>query len=328
MLTLLKPRDREILERRAGLGSKKEKETLDAIGATYDITRERVRQIENAAIRKIAESKMFASYADVFIELRRIMTAMGSIVSEHDFLEKIADEVSAQNRITFLLALDNLLLRKKGGDDFVPRWCSSNAIAIRVERALGVLVEKITETDLIEESRLLQSFLDELGAIAGQYRNKDVLKRWLRLSKKIACNSFGEWGHSSSPRVLERGVGDLAYSVLRRAGIPMHFTEVARAIEAHCRVPVHVATTHNELIRGTCFVRVGRGRYALAEWGYEPGVVRDVIAEILRTHGPLSREDIVKRVLKKRFVKEQTIIINLVNSMFTKDSHGRYVLAQ
>ena len=51
----------------------------------------------------------------------------------------------------------------------------------------------------------------------------------------------------------------------------------------------------------------GRGYYALQEWGYKPGVVRDVIAEILQKEGPLSKEDVVDRVLKERFLKKNSL---------------------
>jgi hypothetical protein len=39
---------------------------------------------------------------------------------------------------------------------------------------------------------------------------------------------------------------------------------------------------HNELIRNKDFVLVGRGIYALKEWGYEPGTVSHVIEAILK----------------------------------------------
>ena len=90
----------------------------------------------------------------------------------------------------------------------------------------------------------------------------------------------------------------------------------------------HPATTHNELIKDGRFVLVGRGLYALKEWGYQPGVVRDVIREILEREGPLSREDIIDRVKRERYVKDATIAVNLQNSMFTRMPDGRYALSK
>jgi len=71
---------------------------------------------------------------------------------------------------------------------------------------------------------------------------------------------------------------------------------------------------------------VGRGLYALKEWGYESGVVRDVIKKILLANGPLPKEEIVKVVMKERYVKKNTILINLQNGeYFKKNPDGSYV---
>ena len=49
-LTGLNPRQKEVITARFGLDGKGEGETLAAIGDRMDVTRERVRQIENGAI--------------------------------------------------------------------------------------------------------------------------------------------------------------------------------------------------------------------------------------------------------------------------------------
>ncbi len=130
---------------------------------------------------------------------------------------------------------------------------------------------------------------------------------------------------ASSPNVSARGVRDYAFLVLRKHGSPMHFTEVAKAIGAHFDKRAHIATTHNELIKDKRFVLVGRGLYALSEWGYSTGVVRDVIAEVLKKNGPLTREEIVDKVMRERYVKPNTILVNLQNpKYFKKNKESKY----
>jgi hypothetical protein len=95
---------------------------------------------------------------------------------------------------------------------------------------------------------------------------------------------------------------------------------VARLIEGAL-----VQTVHNELIKDSRFVLVGRGVYALKEWGYEPGQVKDIITKILRENGPLTQGEILERVSKQRLVKENTILLNLSNKKnFLRDSQGKY----
>jgi hypothetical protein len=108
----------------------------------------------------------------------------------------------------------------------------------------------------------------------------------------------------------------------------MHFREVAEAIKELFGHEAHVATTHNELIKDPRFVLVGRGLYALSEWGYSTGVVKDVLRQILETDGPLSREEIIDKVRKERYVKDNTILVNLQDvNLFKRLANGQYTVA-
>ncbi len=108
----------------------------------------------------------------------------------------------------------------------------------------------------------------------------------------------------------------------------MHFTEVAKGIEKLFGLETHPATTHNELIKDARFVLVGRGLYALKEWGYEPGVVRDVIKGILGREGALTRDEIIECVKRERYVKDATIAVNLQSGAFSRSSDGKYSVAK
>ena len=148
------------------------------------------------------------------------------------------------------------------------------------------------------------------------------------MSKTISKNPLGEWGKASSPNILTRGVKDYAFLVMRRHGSPMHFREVADSISKTFNRKTHYATCHNELIKDPRFVLVGRGMYALAEWGYKAGIARDIIKDILKREGPMTKEQVVEKVMKERYFKKNTILVNLVNSKyFKKNKNGLYTLA-
>jgi hypothetical protein len=123
---------------------------------------------------------------------------------------------------------------------------------------------------------------------------EEILRSWLNISRIIKSNPLGDWGHVSSPYISPRGMKDLAFLVLKKHGSPLHFSEVAEKIENTFSRKAHLATVHNELIKDDRFVLVGRGIYALGEWGYKPGTVRDIIREVLASAGPLTKEEIVK----------------------------------
>ena len=145
------------------------------------------------------------------------------------------------------------------------------------------------------------------------------------MSKKIGRNELGEWGKTDSPNISAKGIRDYAFLVIRRHGSPIHFREVAKAISEVFNKKAHEATTHNELIKDPRFVLVGRGLYALTEWGYMSGVVKDVIRNILEKNGPLTKQEVIDKVLKERYVKENTIVVNLQNpNYFTRTKDGKY----
>lgn len=327
LVAVLPERAQDIINRRYGLGEDDTRMTLEAIGQIYGITRERVRQIENYSLATIHKSDQYKKEQAVFDELETLVHGMGTIVAEDEFLRHMAKDTSTQNHIHFLLVLGSSFVRMKEDKHFVHRWHVDADVAEKVENAIHKLYTNLKDEDLISESEIIRAFLEHLQDVSEQYRDEEILKRWLSLSKKVDRNPLGQWGRAESASVSPRGIRDYAYLVISQHGSPMHFSEVARQIEKVFQKKAHRATTHNELIRDDRFVLVGRGLYALTDWGYMQGVVKDVIKEILRKDGPLTREEIVDRVLKERYVKENTIAVNLQDTdVFRKTDEGKYEL--
>jgi DNA-directed RNA polymerase delta subunit len=150
------------------------------------------------------------------------------------------------------------------------------------------------------------------------------------VSKKLAYFD-GKWGLVSWPEVNPKSIRDKTYLVLSRHGKPLHFSDIASHIRTlgTSKRDVTVQAVHNELIKDRRFVLIGRGIYALAEWGYTPGTVAEIIASVLRTQAPLHKDEIVKRVLEKRQVKTTTIILNLQEkAQFQRVAKATYTLKE
>ena len=325
LLSVLAKRAQDVILSRYGLGAKASRLTLDAIGKKYSITRERVRQIENHSLATIRKSKVYKESEPIFTELKALLLELGGLVAEKDLLKHLSKEQGTQNHFHFLLVIGEEFKREKEDEEFKHRWHVDQELAHKIQGALRKLYSKLSDDELVFESDLVNSFLEEVKDLNEKYKNEEVIKRWLSISHKIGKNPLGEWGKASSPNVNAKGMRDYAFLVIRKHGSPIHFKEVAKAISQYFNKKAHVATTHNELIKDPRFVLVGRGLYALAEWGYMSGVVKDVIKNILAKEGPLSKEKIVEKVLKERYVKENTILVNLQNSkFFKKDKENRY----
>lgn len=326
ILSPLQDRSLDVIINRYGLGNDVERKTLEEIGQKYGITRERVRQIENAALTLIRKSQEFKSEEASFEELKKVIKELGSVIVEEDLLKTLAKDKEGQNHIHLHLVLGDSFTKHKEDDVFKSRWTIDDKLSTLIYSSLENLYSGLTDEELISETEMINRFLDHIKEVSADYRDEELARRWLSMSKKISKNPLGEWGKIDSSNIKTRGIRDYAYLVMRKHGSPMHFKEVATAISDTFKKKTHMATTHNELIKDARFVLVGRGIYALKEWGYKPGIVRDVIKEILIKEGPLSKEDVVDRVMKERYLKKNTILVNLQNpKYFKKNKEGLYL---
>lgn len=328
LLSVLGDRSKDVITSRFGLGNDTKRMTLEAIGKKYKITRERVRQIENYSIVNIRKSKEYAKEKAVFDELRKIVAELGSVISEEALLRHLSKDKSTQNQVHFLLVVGDEFSKDKEDEEFKHRWTVDKELSKKVHQAIRDLYSKLSDDEILLESDMIEKFLEHLKDVSDKYKNQEIAKRWLELSKLIDRNPLGEWGKTGSSNINAKGMRDYAYLVIRRHGSPIHFREVAKLITDLFKKKAHVATTHNELIKDPRFVLVGRGLYALSEWGYMSGVVKDVIKNIIDKNGPLTKDEIIKKVLKERYVKENTIMVNLQNPKFFKKSKdGKYSIA-
>ena len=221
--------------------------------------------------------------------------------------------------------LGNSFLKEKENNKFHPFWTinkNSIAVARKIIDYLSKHFQKISQTlefkDVFNRAREIDSRISE-KAVAS----------YLDAAKEIQANKFGQYGLANWSEITPKGVKDKAYLVLKRHGHPLHFGEITEHINKHNldNKKAQVETVHNELIKDARFVLVGRGMYALSEWGYEPGTVTELIGNLLKQNGPLTKEEILEKILAKRFIKENTILINLQNRKnFIKDEKGKYSL--
>lgn len=325
LLSALTDRAKLVVTKRYGLDKDNQRMTLEAIGEQYSITRERVRQIEHAALQNIRKSPAYKQEKASFDELLKVVDELGGLLAEDDLLSILSKDQSTKNHIHFMLVVGEGFKKEKEDVEFKHRWHIDQGLSKKVHDALKKLYENLDDESLIPESEMIQEFLVHLKDVNQKYLTEEIAKRWLSVSKKLDKNPLGEWGKANSSNVRTKGIRDYAFLAMRKHGSPIHFRDIAKQIEKLFNKKAHIATTHNELIKDKRFVLVGRGLYALSEWGYLSGVVKDVIKKVLDKNGPLTKEEIIQKVLKERYVKENTILVNLQNSkFFKKDKEGRY----
>lgn len=329
--TLPNKRLRDVIERRFGI--KGSAMTLDAIGKSYTITRERVRQIENDALKHLKKPEVSSYLTSVFGKMREHIESHGGVLAHQDFLSTVAEK-SEYPHVELLLALQPDIRSAPETDDYNDRVYTHKEKLASSERVMYDVVQKLhAQKTPINDQALHVLVADAHYSVVGSRPSLDTVDAHVRVSKLIAQNPYKEYGLRHWATVRPKSIRDKAYVILFKHGKPLHFQQVATAIDQsgfRGKKKAHPQTVHNELIKdGEHFVLVGRGLYALKEWGYTPGTVRDVIEDILKkeTKG-MHKDAIIQAVLRCRFVKENTIMLNLQNkSYFKKGENGTYYLA-
>jgi len=313
LISDLKEREKEVISRRFALNGLK-RETLESIGQDFGITRERVRQIQMVAMEKIKPK--LSQYQKVFQYFREYFKKFGNLRKEETALFELGGE-NWKDEVYFLLSLQKPFQRLGENNDFYSFWLIDKDSLKPAKETINFLFQKLQKLGKPLAKKELSSFLP----LEETVWDKRFISSILEISKKIQKNKEGLYGLKDWPEINPRGIKDKAYLVFKKIGKPLHFTDIAKLIEGS-----HLQTVHNELIKDSRFVLVGRGIYALSEWGYLPGQVKEVIWKILKeSEKPLKKEEILEKVLSQRLVKENTILLNLSNKKyFIRDSQGRY----
>lgn len=320
-------REKEIISRRFGL--KGNKETLEQIGEMLSITRERVRQLEKAILIRLqisAEENQIPELAAAEKILIRNLTEMGRVAKLSDLADKIYNKTttaSERTGIYFIATFSKGLTVIEENDKYnaaigIADYGDSKVIRERVDEIVKTIKENKTPMTLEQLDEKLN------------YEHPDHIRAVASISKLLATLN-GLWGLAKWPVVNPKNIRDKIFVILETKKEPMHFSDIAKEIKESNfkRKNVTIQAIHNELIKDPRFVLIGRGIYALSSWGYKKGTISEIIQSILeKSDTPLSREEIVKRVLKVRKVKETTILLNLQNKqLFKKIDKNSYTLA-
>ncbi len=333
ILKSLKERDRQILTHRYGLGGNEIK-TLAAIGESQNLTRERVRQIEKDLIKHLRKSNLDKqTYLETKNLLLDTITEHGKIMAEETLLRYMGIKSEEdRNAIIFLLHLMEEL------EDYLHANYKKTWITVLFNKQLLGDFTATSHTILKESAKPVHSedFLKKFKETDFYKQNQQdlsdrVILNYLDLAEQIEKNVFDHWGLGEWKEISPKDVGDKAYLVMKYHGKPEHYSAITDMINKakFDNRTAYKETVHNELIKDNRFILIGRGIYALSEWGFKPGVVADVIVDVLKAaKEPMPREKIIEEVMKRRMVKKNTILVGLSNKkLFKKVGRNLYALA-
>ena len=323
---LKKEREQQILKNRYGLFGLDIK-TLEEIGRNLKITRERVRQIEKSALGKVANAaSKIESLNNFFIKVENTINQTGGVINEERLVSKFINTKNQDqknvNAFLFLARLNRKISKHNENKEFRAYWYTLRQTTKKIVTASEIIDEVFdTKKKVLSESELAKEIAGDVNFVEA------VL--WTK--KNVLQNEEKKWGLATWREVNPKSIRDKTYIILKKYEKPLHYEEITEKITKHKfqKRPVTKQAVHNELIRDPRFILIGRGIYALGEWGYSPGVVEDVIKEILKTSDkPLHKNEIIRLVKEKRIVKETTIILNLQKKSFKRVARATYTLSE
>ncbi|QFR38723.1 hypothetical protein A9Q91_00625 [Candidatus Gracilibacteria bacterium 28_42_T64] len=318
ILNSLSEREKNVIERRVGISG--ERETLQNIGSSFSpaITRERVRQIEDSGIKKIGRIVKTTLLTSIQEKAKELLSLHGGALSREKLINIIIKDLQLEQNVNAGILeviiqsdFDVKKSKQKLGCKiyfYLPSIAKTTIEAVHTEA--GKILKK--KKDVIDQNALYETII--LNLKGKENINSTFVDSVLDLFDDIVKGEETLIGLTKWKILNPKTLKDKAIYVMKKEKIPMHFIDISNKITDFLGENVKVNTIHNELIRNNEFVLIGRGIYALKEWGFVPGTVLDVIVNVLEKNGEaMNTEEITKEVLKTRNVKQTTIYMNLQN---------------
>ena len=320
MFMVLSEKERDVITKRFSLDNKP-RQTLESIGKKFSVTRERVRQIENIALNKLKRTVQSTGLKEINDIAVEILMQIGGVVLETVLVSEVLKRIENPSKIDghiirLSLCIDDRMKKQEKTNQYNVFWYISTiqfeTIKATVDTAIKLLKQK---GDVLPEDNMVARIINKLAPLYDGL-TPTFVESSLTVDKRLK-RADGGWGLMSWRHVNPKSIRDKAYIVFKKEKRPLHFVELANKIIEY-KFDSKVVTTqavHNELIRYDQFVLIGRGLYALKEWGYESGTVADVISAILeKNEEPMTKKQIIDEVLLQRKIKVGTISLNLQNN--------------
>ena len=229
----LTERERDVLSRRFGL-RKGDRETLEKVGGVHNLTRERIRQIEVASIRKLSQLEKLAGYVDILKKvISQLLEEHGGLMEREYLLNALVnfssdgskreDRTIHKNNLDFLISklLHDEFEEVNNSKTFLDFYKLKYQTLDHLEELAKDLITKVEEAKKIFKTEELINLLTKLDSynknqekfnidynidisriLEGDLfeekveviNNNKILYSILKALREIEQNKFGYWG--------------------------------------------------------------------------------------------------------------------------------------
>lgn len=321
----LNPRERDILSRKFGFQNSEE--TLEDLALDYNVSRERIRQIQENALKKILPLiDRNQQVGKILQNIKELLLPIG-IRSEKSLFHLASQKFHFfdrdLNRLKFLVIYSSKIIFHRNDNLFHNFYASESKIYHFGRHLLKKIYFHFLETKkTYPEEEILKLVLKEIKKHLKSKPDFNDLIDFLKILKPLGKNPFNFWGLKNNNFIVPHCLKDKIYLILNLKQKPMHFKEVYQELHRLAQAEddlIHyfwhkkynLNSVKNELIKHKEFVLVGRGIYGLREWGLVEGTAKDLILKFLRAKKKILRKELWEMISNLRPIKETSFNIYL-----------------
>jgi hypothetical protein len=344
-------RDLDIIKKRFGLNNENVY-SLEEIGIYYDITRERVRQVEFKIISRLSEllcssseSKKFKIQERIiqeYTQARESLLAHGYILAEEEItsffqtryrIDEKSDSFTSLNFLMELLGYCSIFAKNnRYRGSIKSAWCLKEQFnKAHIEKVFGYVNTLLDKPDRFKFFDIVVS----INKTKGHRLDKDFIRMLLQLCVEIEKVENEEDTYQVKFEYLP-SAAEKAFRVLQEKGSPLHFSEIAKIIN-HAELNlgkgkrITVTNLKNQLITDNRFKPIGRsGIWSLADWeNVATKPITQIMEDSFHESGkPLSAKEVYQYVIAKRpDASFRSVSVYLSNTdVFVRVDKNQYAL--
>lgn len=275
VLQYCKPKEQLVLVRKFGLLTGGKEIPLQRIGKDYNLTRERVRQIEAQALMRVRRLMVGnAMYIDLIEDAKKILRDEGGILIEDTMINKLVNlkkYVFTRQEIKLILVSDFDMTYLKRNKNFNKCFyidpLFEDFLTVVSLYTKDYFKKRGESVDIYEFASHLKSEFSKKYDQITFLKNDQFFLNFFESLRDIKIFD-GKIGTADFVDVHPKTIKLKILYTMRRIAKPVHFQELpAKIMEYFPAKNIKVNTVHNELVKNNdYFVNLGLGLYGLKEW--------------------------------------------------------------
>ncbi len=341
VLKNLNEREKDVILKRYGIFNKSE--TLEDIGKDYGLTRERVRQIQNQALRKILP--ILKEHQEIERIMEKTKALLGSMgvkkeTSFHLLLKENLNLSEVNLKIYRFFALySEKVIFHPADDDFHSFYARDQEIYTAARHTLKKLYLYFLENhqELFPQEKVIEISKKEIKLHLKKEPTPEEILDFLKILKHLAKNPFHDWGLKTHPFIVPTCLKDKIFLILKQEGKPLHYSQIYQKlnqlkeikeeiIDPSWQKEYNIESLKNELIKHEDFVFVGKGTYGLKEWNLIPGSAKALMLEYLKIKKKVTRAELWQYLSSLRPIKKSSYYVYLKKLKPKLKTEGNYLI--